>query len=120
MEYAMTLVDVDCRPQVEYSIQVAGYFGKQRVVYEIPREALDDYFPKRPHLTDKERHTLVKSNLGSITAVMQQKCEQQAWSETNRGRGTFWFLDFNARDLKLSDHQLVADEKAKAEAQDSA
>src|SRR4051794_15732104 len=110
----MTLVDVDCRPQVNYSIQVAGNFGGRRVVYEIPREALDDHFPKWPHLTDKERHTLVKSNLDPITVVMRKKCEQQAWRETNRGRGPFWLLDFNARDLKLSDHQLVADEKARA------
>jgi hypothetical protein len=53
----MTLVDVDCRARVDYSIQVAGYFGGRRVVYEIPREALDDHFAERPHLTDMERHT---------------------------------------------------------------
>jgi hypothetical protein len=115
----MTLVDVDCRPQVDYSIQVAGYFGERRVVYEIPREALDDYFPKRPHLTDMERHTLAKSNLDSITAVMQKKCEQQVWRETNRSKGPFWLLDFNPRDLKLSDHQLAADEAARAADEDA-
>jgi hypothetical protein len=111
----MKLRDVEVSaPQIDHSIQVAAYFGKLRVVYEIPREPLDDYFPRRPHLTDVERRTLVTSNLESITAVMQQRCEQQAWRETNRGRGPFWMLDFKASDLKLSDHQLVADEAARA------
>ena len=96
-----------------------GYFDKRRVVYEIPREPLDDYFPQRPHLTDAQRHTLVTSNLDSIAAVMQEKCERQAWRETNRGRGTFWLLDFNPRDLQLTDHQLVADEQARVEDEDA-
>lgn len=115
----MNLVDVDCQLQVDYTIQVAGYFGERRVVYEIPREALDDYFPKRPHLTDPERLTLVKSNLDAITAVMQKKCKQQAWREINRSKGPFWLLDFDARDLKLSDHQLVADEATRAAQEDA-
>jgi hypothetical protein len=115
----MTLTDVDCRPQVDYSIQVAGYFGTQRVVYEIPREALVDYFPKRPHLTDEQRYVLVKSNLDSIATVMQRKCEQQAWRESDRGKGAFSLLDFDARDLKLSDHQLVADEAARVAHEDA-
>jgi hypothetical protein len=110
----MKLTGIDCRPEADYSIQVAGYFGDRRVVYEIRREPLDDYFPKRSHLTDTERHTLVKSNLDSITAVMQKACERQAWCEVNRGKGPFWLLDFNPRDLKLSDHQLAADEAARA------
>jgi hypothetical protein len=107
------LVDVKCnRTAAGTMIEVAGYFGSRRVVYEIPREALDDYFPGRPHLTDEQRFTLVKSNLEAIAAAMQDKCEWQAWCEVNRGRGPFWLLDFDARDLtrdlKLSDHQLVA------------
>ena len=32
----------------------------------LPREPLDDYFSKRPQLTDAERYILVKSNLDSI------------------------------------------------------
>jgi len=70
----MKLTDVEVsRPQIDHTIQVASYFGTRRVVYEIPREPLDDYFPRRPHLTDTERHTLVNSNLKGITTVMQQK-----------------------------------------------
>jgi hypothetical protein len=116
----MKLTDVEVsRPQIDHAIQVAGYFGTRRAVYEIPRESLDDYFPRRPHLTDTERHTLVKSNLKAIMTVMQQKCELEAWRETNRGRGTFWLLDFNPRDLQLSDHQLVADEQARVEGDDA-
>ena len=116
----MKLIDVEVSgPQIDHSFQVAGYFGKRRVVYEIPREPLDDYFPRRPHLTDMDRRMLVTSNLEAITTVMQQKCEQEAWRETNRGRGTFSLLNFDPRDLQLSDHQLVAHEQARAEGDDS-
>ena len=107
----MKLTDVEVNGQSMGSIiQVGAYYNKRRVVYEIPREPLDDYFRGRPHLTDAQRHTLVTSNIESIAAVMQSKCEQQAWLETNRGVGLFWLLNFDARDLKLSDHQLGADE----------
>ncbi|MGY3448344.1 hypothetical protein [Bradyrhizobium sp. USDA 4353] len=110
----MKLIDVEVDKPQSNLVKVGGYFGKRRVIYEIPREPLDDYFRHRPHLTDLERHTLVTSNLEAITVVMQQKCEQQEWVETDRGTGPFWLLNFDARDLKLSDHQLVADELAKA------
>ena len=102
------------RSQIDHAIQVAGYFGTRRVVYEIPREPLDDYFPRRPHLTDTERHTLVNSNLKAIAEM-----RAGGLAETNRGRGTFWLLDFNPRDLQLSDHQLVADEQARVEDDDA-
>ncbi len=107
----LTDVEVNERP-IGSMIQVGGYYDKRRVVYEIPREPLDDYFRGRPHLTDAQRHTLVTSNIDSIAAAMQDKCERQAWSETDRGTGPFWLLDFDGRDLKLSDRQLVADEAA--------
>ncbi|MGJ5050352.1 hypothetical protein ACQR09_25080 [Bradyrhizobium oligotrophicum] len=111
----MKLIDVEVDKPQSHVVRVGGYFGKRRVIYEIPREPLDDYFRDRPNLTDLKRHTLVTSNLETITAVMQQKCEQQQWRETDRGTGPFWLLDFDARDLKLSDHQLVAEEMARAE-----
>ena len=114
----MRLTDVEVDKQQLYSVKVGGYFGDRRVVYEIPREALDDYFHGRPHLTDTQRHTLVTSNLESISAVMQQKCEQQAWHSADRGVGQFWLLHFGAGDLKLNDHQLAADEKAQQEARE--
>ena len=59
----LTDVEVNNRPQIDGSIQVGGYFGAGRVVYEIPRVPLDDYFPQRPDLSDAQRHTLVTSNL---------------------------------------------------------
>lgn len=108
-EMKLTDVEVNGRP-TGHMIQVGGYYGKRRVVYEIPREPLDDYFRGRPHLTDSQRHTLVTSNIGSIAAAMQDKCERQAWREIDRGTGPFWLLDFDERDLKLTDHQLAADE----------
>jgi hypothetical protein len=111
----MKLTDMEVAPPQLYGVKVGGHFGDRRVIYEMPREALDDYFRHRPHLTDAQRHTLVTSNLDSIAAAMQTKCEQQAWREINRGVGSFWLLDFDARDLKLSDHQLAADEKAQQE-----
>ncbi|MCP3477689.1 hypothetical protein NLM33_46980 (plasmid) [Bradyrhizobium sp. CCGUVB1N3] len=46
----LTDIAVD-KPQ-GYRVVVGGYFGDRRVIYEIPREPLDDYFPHRPHLTD--------------------------------------------------------------------
>lgn len=111
----MKLTDVEMDKLQAHVVRVGGYFGKRRVIYEIPREPLDDYFRHRPRLSDLERYTLVASNLEAIKIVMQQKCEQEAWRETDRGLGPFWLLDFDPRDLKLSDHQLAADEKARAE-----
>jgi hypothetical protein len=102
----LTDVEVNSKPQIDGGIQVGGYFGARRVVYEIPRVPLDDYFPRRPHLNDAQRHTLVTSNLDAIKAIMQRKCEQQAWNETGAPGGSFWLLDFDPRDLnkQLSDH----------------
>lgn len=109
----LTDVEVNSKPQIDGSIQVGGYFGARRVVYEIPRITLDDYFPRRPHLSDEERRTLVTSNLDAIKAIMHRKCEQQAWNETDAPGGAFWLLDFDPRDLnqQLNDHQLVANER---------
>jgi len=106
----LTDVEVNNRPQIDGSIQVGGYFGARRVVYEIPRVPLDDYFPQRPDLSDAQHHTLVTSNLDAIKAIMQRKCEQQAWRETDAPGGSFWLLDFEPRDLRqqLSDHRLSA------------
>jgi hypothetical protein len=109
----LTNIEVD-GPQHDW-VRVGGYYGDRRVIYEIPREPLDDYFQHRPHLTDLQRHTLVTSNLEAVAAAMQRKCEQQAWREVNRGTGPFWLLDFDACDLSLSDHQLAADEARDAE-----
>jgi hypothetical protein len=102
----LTDVEVNGAPQIDQSILVGGYFGPRRVVYKIPRVPLDDYFPRRPDLTDAERHTLVTSNLDSIKIIMQRECEQQAWNETNTPGGSFWLLDFDPRDLdrQLSDY----------------
>ena len=99
-------VEVNSTPKIDGSILVGGYFGPRRVVYEIPRVLLDDYFPRRPHLNDAQRRTLVTSNLDSIKIIMQRKCEQQAWNETNTPGGSFWLLDFDPRDLdrQLSDY----------------
>jgi hypothetical protein len=94
----LTGVEVD-KPQ-HYWVKVGGNFGGRRVVYEIPREPLDDYFSHRQNMTDLERHTLVTNNVAAITLVMQRKCEQQAWSEVNRGVGSFWLLDFDPRDVE--------------------
>jgi hypothetical protein len=108
----LTDVEVNSKPQIYGSIQVGGYFGARRVVYEIPRVPLDDYFPRR-QLSDAQRHMLVTSNLDAIKAIVQRKCEQQAWNETDAPGGSFWLLDFDRGDLdqQLSDHQLVADEQ---------
>ena len=104
----LTDVKVNDRPEIGGSIQVGGHFGARRVVYEIPRVPLDDYFPKWPRLSDAQRHTLVTSNLNAIKAIMQRKCELQAWRETRAPGGSFWLLEFDPRDLhqQLSDHQL--------------
>lgn len=106
------LSHVEIRPHFDQKIPLAAYFGDRRVVYEIPSKALDDYFLGRPHLTDEQRFALVKSNVEPIAAAMQALCEREAWRRTNRGAGWFWLLDFDAGDLKLSDHQLSVEEKS--------
>ena len=104
------LIHVETRPDFDRKIPVAGYFGDRRVVYEIPCKALDDYFPDRPHLTDRQRFALVKSNVDAIAAAMQALCEREAWRRINRGAGWFWLLDFDVCDLKLSDQHLALEE----------
>jgi len=104
----LTDVEVNDRPEIDGSIRVGGHFGARRVVYQIPRVPLDDYFPKWPHLSDAQRHTLVTSNLNAIKGIMQRQCELQAWREIRAPGGSFWLLEFEPRDLhrQLSDYQL--------------
>jgi hypothetical protein len=106
------LSHVEIRPNFHRKTPIAAYFGDRRVVYEIPGEALDDYFLGRPHLTDEQRLALLRSNVEAIAAVMQTLCEREAWRRTNRGEGWFWLLDFDPGDLKLGDHKLSVEEKS--------
>jgi hypothetical protein len=46
----LTNLVVQQEPEVDDAVLVKGDFGPHRVVVSIPRVALDDYFPNRPHL----------------------------------------------------------------------
>ena len=114
----MSLTNVTVAEQAELygAICVKADYNGERVFAVIPREALDDYFPRRPHLTDAQRRAIVDSNKDAIAATMLRKCEQGALRPVSRWGSTIKQIDFSRDDLfggaRLSDHRLVIEESA--------
>jgi hypothetical protein len=78
----LTNLEVSPAPRSFGSVLVAGYYGEQRVIAEIDRVDLDDYFEKGyPHLDDAQRRILVDGNKEIIGGLMQKKCEAGEWKD---------------------------------------
>ena len=102
-------------PEVDNAVLVKGDFGSHRVVASIPRVALDDYFPNRPHLTSAQRHALVESNRDAIASILQRKCERGEWHDEDRFGSTVKRVDIDKADLivpRLTDARLTMEEQA--------
>jgi hypothetical protein len=112
----LTNFAVNSKAEVDDAIVVKGDYGNERVFAEIPRIALDDYFPHRPSLTAAQRYSLVESNSEIIAEIMARKCERSEWRSVPRFGSTIKQVDLDKADLfsgpRLSDARLVMDETA--------
>jgi hypothetical protein len=116
MAVVLTNFEVASRLEIDGAIAVKSNFGKERVFAEIPRIALDDYFPHRPSLNAAQRHSLVESNKDIIAGIMARKCERGEWCSVSRWGSTIKQVDIDKADLfsgpRLSDARLVMEETA--------
>jgi hypothetical protein len=111
----LTNLNVQKEPEVDDAVLVKADFGADRVIASIPRVALDDYFPHRPHLTSVQRCALVESNRDAIASILQRKCERGEWHDENRFGSTVKRVDIDKADLtvpRLTDARLTMEEKA--------
>lgn len=112
----LTNFELDNKPAIDDAVVVKGDYGKARVFAEIPRIALDDYFPHRPSLTTAQRHSLVESNGEIIAEIMARKCGRGEWRSVPRFGSIIKQVDLDKADLssgsRLSDARLVMEETA--------
>jgi hypothetical protein len=111
----LTNLTVQIEPEVDDAVLVKADFGAHRVIASIPRVALDDYFPHRPHLTSVQRYALAESNRDAIASILQRKCEHGEWHDENRFGSTVKRVDIDKADLmvpRLTDARLTMEEKA--------
>jgi hypothetical protein len=112
----LTNFSVQPFPEVDDCVVLKADDGKERVVAEIPRRFLDDYFPHRS-LTSEKRRTLVLGNLDAIGSTMSRKYEAGEWRPEPRYGSTIRRIDFSMADLQggpqLSDASLIVEEGAR-------
>jgi hypothetical protein len=111
----LTNLVIQQEPEVDDAVLVKGDFGPYRIVASIPRVALDDYFPHRPHLTSAQRYALVESNHRAIASVLQRKCVRGDWHDENRFGSTVKRVDIDKADStvpRLTDARLTMEEQA--------
>jgi hypothetical protein len=112
---SLTNFAVDNKPAVDDAVVVAGDYGNERVFAEIPRVALDDYFPHRS-MNASQRHSLVESNKDIIAGIVARKCEAGDWQSVSRWGSTIKQVNIDKIDLfsgpRLSDARLVMEETA--------
>jgi hypothetical protein len=112
---SLTNFKVDSNSAVDDAIVVAGDYGEERVFSEIPRTALDDYFPHRS-LNAVQRYSLIESNKDIIAGIMARKCERGDWHSVSRWGSTIKQVNIDKADLfsgpRLSDARLVMEETA--------
>jgi len=103
------------RAEVDDAIAIKADDGKERIVAEIPRMLLDDYFHQRS-LTGEQRQKLVESNIEAIATTITQKYEQGMWETENRFGSTVRRVVITMSDLRagprLTDISLVVEERA--------
>jgi hypothetical protein len=112
----LTNFEVVSKPELDDSVVVKGDYGQERVFAEIPRIALDEYFPHRPSLTVAQRRSLVESNSAIIAGIVARKCERGDWRSVPRWGSTIKQVDIDRADLfsgqRLTDARLVMEETA--------
>lgn len=111
----LTNLVVQRKPEIDDAVLVKADFGGERVIASIPRIALDDYFPHRPHLTEAQRHALVESNCEAIANVIQRKCERGEWHDEGCFGSNVKRIEIEKADLitpRLTDARLNIEETA--------
>jgi len=100
---------------VDDAITIKADYGKERVVTEIPREFLDDYFRQRS-LTNEQRRKLVESNIEALATTITQKYDQGIWGTEHRFGSTIRRVVITMSDLRagprLTDICPVVEERA--------
>lgn len=98
---------------------VKADYGGQRVIAEIQRVDLDDYFERSwPHLTGADRRTLVEGNSDIIGGYhTQRRCEAGEWrDEVRPGGTTVKRVEIKRADLfggpRMTDARLVIQKSA--------
>jgi hypothetical protein len=78
----MDITNFDCRSQIDGAVLIAADYGRTRVLAEIRRVDLDDYFERScPHMTDTQRVAVVRANEAAIGALIAKKCAMGVWTD---------------------------------------
>jgi hypothetical protein len=112
----LTSFEVAPSPEIDHAITIKADDGDKRVVAQIPRHVLDDYFPHRS-LTDDQRLALVESNIDAFKAIISRKYEAGEWRDEPRFGSTIRRVDdIDMADIRsaprLTDARLVMEEGA--------
>lgn len=102
---------VSPKPEIDGSVVVAADYGKQRVICQVRRVDLDDYFQSTwPDLDDTDRRMLVEGNEGIFIAHVQKKCDAGDWRDEGRFGSTVKRVEISLNELRggprLSDARL--------------
>jgi hypothetical protein len=79
----LTNFKVNKNPEVDDAIVVKADDGKERVVTQIPRKALEDRFPQHSR-TAGQRVALVETNVDAIANIMRRKYDRGEWQAIPR------------------------------------
>jgi len=74
MEVSVTLTNLAVKPTIDVDnfVVVKADIGSERVVADVSREAINDYF-NQYILDDEERIGLVESNIEALSMIIQEK-----------------------------------------------
>jgi hypothetical protein len=101
--------------EVDDAITIKADDGKERIVAEIRRMLLDDYFHQRS-LAGEQRRKLVVSNIEAIATIITQKYDQGMWEAEHRFGSTVRRVIITMSDFRagprLTDISLVVEERA--------
>lgn len=105
--------EVSPKPVGFGSVDVAANYGKQRIVCQVRRVDLDDYFENSwPNLDDIDRRMLVEGNEAIFVGHLQKKCDAGDWKDEGHFGSTVKRVEIGLNDLRggprLSDARLMA------------
>jgi hypothetical protein len=103
----------DRQEQIDGSVLIYAYDGRERVVAFVEREALEDYAGKyfnRPHLTYRQRVFLLRSdnNLAAVASVIAEKYAHGKTSPHHGFGSTLKRVDIDLADLEHAPRLEVA------------